>query len=97
MSGENLDRSGNHEFRVHQDDRVNIWQREGWQHWNLSVETAEGGKLRLYNLTDEHLASLSTEIAEALGRTPEITREHVEQCHRLLGRVLGKVDTDNQG
>jgi len=38
----------------------------------------------------DQFANLSLQVAEALGRMPEITRQQVQECHEMLGRLLGE-------
>ena len=92
MPNEKLDRSGFHEFNVHQGDRVSVWNYFGPGRWNLSIETPDGGQLRLYSLSDEQLSELALQIAAALGKPPELNRKHLEQCYELLSRMLGKTN-----
>ena len=90
MAQEKLSRTGFHEFNVHQVDRVSLWSNFDPSRWNLSVETPDGGQLRLYSLTQEHLSNLALQISEALGRPAEVNLQQLEQCYQLLGRMLGK-------
>lgn len=99
MSNPELSRTGCRDFKVRACDRVDVWTSPfGEDRWNLTIETGhdEYGQLRLLGFNTDQFASLLSQITDALGRMPEITRQQVKQCHDMLGQLLQESKTTDE-
>jgi len=64
---EKLAREAQHDMNVNGRDRFELWQNNlNFEDWNLTIDTHNGGRLRLFKISEEQLADLSAQIAEAL-------------------------------
>lgn len=92
-----LDKNCNHQYRIHQDDKVQIWPSPfdnedsfGNPRQNLTIETKDGRHLRVFGLTFKQLASLYQQIGEVLGQVPNATLYHLTQARKLLDELIGE-------
>lgn len=94
-----LSRTECRDFKVRACDSVDVWPSPfSEDRWNLTIETGqdEYGQLRLLGFNTDQFASLLSQITDALGRMPEITRQQVKQCHDMPGQLLQESKTTNE-
>jgi len=92
MKPPKLDRSETNTINANQGDTLELWPspiQDGRHNLNLTDSTGNT-VITIYGLTSEQLAAFSLAIAETFGRAPDLTRTHLEQVHRLLGRLLSE-------
>ena len=91
-----LERDGKrHEINVRSQDQFEFWQSDfSGDCWNITLKDGQGEDvLRLYSVYPDQLATLSTSIAEVLGRAPDLTRHHLVQLRDELTRLIGADET----
>jgi hypothetical protein len=82
-----LHRTEEYEVTTEPNDTVRVHEFEGT--W-LLLEDGDGNTiLRIYNLSDQQLAALYSEIGRKLGIPSSVTMEHLRKLHQHLGAVLG--------